>query len=92
MLLLSLDADARGMIDPQRDTRFRQILLQKSAIGWASFEEAEQSNSLDFVSERAQIEFDRNANAKRSDFPFENLSDGTRFSVPWRSFRRRPGE
>src|SRR5260370_31106317 len=48
--------------------------------------------SLDFISVMVQIEPARNANAKRSGFPFQNLIDGTRSSVPRRSFRRWPGE
>jgi hypothetical protein len=34
----------------------------------------------------------RNANAKRSGFPFQSLIDGTRLSVPRRSLRRRSGQ
>ena len=48
--------------------------------------------SLDFISVMVQIEPARNANAKRSGFPFQNLIDGTRSSGPRRSFRRWPGE
>jgi hypothetical protein len=49
-------------------------------------------NSLDFMSAKVQSEEDRNANAKRSGFPFQNLIDGTRSSVPRRSLRRRSGQ
>jgi hypothetical protein len=47
--------------------------------------------ALDFIPVKVQTELHRNASAKRSGFPFQNLS-GTRLSVPRRSFRRRPGE
>src|SRR4029453_15053276 len=45
-----------------------------------------------FMSAKVQSEEDRNANAKRSGFPFQNLIVGTRSSVPRRSFRSRSGQ
>jgi hypothetical protein len=82
--------DVGHVCTPVTGPQQRRRRKERVAIGTLTRDDAE--NSLDFMSAKVQSEENRNANAKRSGFPFQNLIDGTRFSVPGRSFRRRSGQ
>jgi hypothetical protein len=58
-----------GRIRPDRDVL--SIVRARLVVGGRC------GNSLDSTSAKVQAELDRNANAKRSGFPFQNSSDGT---------------
>jgi hypothetical protein len=72
-------ASARGRGRPHPEER---AALPRDGDGWRG-----RLNSLDSFSAKVQPEFDRDARARRSGSPFQNSSEGTRLSVPRRSFR-----